>query len=259
MDDQGPRLGDSRSLWNFTTSPGWSHEEVMVLKLCLEKYGVGRWVQIVDSGALPGKLIQQLNGQTQRLLGQQSIAAFTGLHVDVDAVRRDNEAKQGPEFVRKGGLLINSGGALHFERANGKWAHGRCAPRARQASQTRPPRSRCGEITRPSACPCASLRLHGAFSREAQIRAVAGEDRRNRAPRTAEAHRRCAGATGQGWLARKGEGERRRARLRCNAHLQSHDELHRRAQPRAALHASREAGCAREPPASRGCSAASCS
>jgi hypothetical protein len=28
----------------------------------------------VDSGVLPGKLIQQLNGQTQRLLGQQSLA-----------------------------------------------------------------------------------------------------------------------------------------------------------------------------------------
>ena len=28
-----------------------------------------------------GKLIQQLNGQTQRLLGQQSLAAYTGLQV----------------------------------------------------------------------------------------------------------------------------------------------------------------------------------
>lgn len=111
----------------------------MALKLALEKFGVGRWVQIVDSGVLPGKLIQQLNGQTQRLMGQQSIAgaagrlggkallrlalsptrvcaqpcavAFTGLHVDVDAVRKDNEAKQGPDVVRKSGLIINSGGA----------------------------------------------------------------------------------------------------------------------------------------------------
>ena len=36
--------------------------------------------------------------------------AFTGLHVDVDAVRKDNEAKQGPDIVRKSGLIINSGG-----------------------------------------------------------------------------------------------------------------------------------------------------
>jgi hypothetical protein len=117
---------------------------VLALKLALEKFGIGRWVQIVDSGVLPGKLIQQLNGQTQRLLGQQSLAgatvlactpgfvccarrgsrppcalsprhnhrtAFTGLHVDVDAVRKDNEAKQGPDVVRKSGLIINAGGA----------------------------------------------------------------------------------------------------------------------------------------------------
>ena len=53
---------------------GWTKEEVLALKLALGKFGIGRWVQIVDSGVLPGKLIQQLNGQTQRLLGQQSLA-----------------------------------------------------------------------------------------------------------------------------------------------------------------------------------------
>ena len=63
-------------------------------------YGVGRWVQILDSGFLPGKLIQQLNCQTQRLIGQQSLAAYTGLHVNVDQIRKDNEQKEGE---RKGG------------------------------------------------------------------------------------------------------------------------------------------------------------
>lgn len=42
--------------------------------MCLLKHGVGRWMQILDSGLLPGKLIQQLSGQTQRLMGQQSLA-----------------------------------------------------------------------------------------------------------------------------------------------------------------------------------------
>ena len=60
--------------WNFTPSPGWTKEEANILKLCLMKYGVGRWVQILETGLLPGKMIQQLNGQTQRLLGQQSLA-----------------------------------------------------------------------------------------------------------------------------------------------------------------------------------------
>ena len=60
--------------WNFTPSPGWTKEEAAILKLCLMKYGVGRWVTILETGLLPGKLIQQLNGQTQRLIGQQSLA-----------------------------------------------------------------------------------------------------------------------------------------------------------------------------------------
>ena len=45
-----------------------------MLRICLLKHGVGRWMQIIDSGLLPGKLIQQLSGQTQRLMGQQSLA-----------------------------------------------------------------------------------------------------------------------------------------------------------------------------------------
>jgi hypothetical protein len=38
------------------------------------KFGIGQWSQIQSIGLLPGKLIQQLNGATQRLLGQQSLA-----------------------------------------------------------------------------------------------------------------------------------------------------------------------------------------
>ena len=61
-------------MWNFTPSPGWSAEEAAILRICLLHFGVGRWLQIIDCGLLPGKLIQQLSGQTQRLLGQQSLA-----------------------------------------------------------------------------------------------------------------------------------------------------------------------------------------
>ncbi len=45
------------------------------------KFGIGKWREIEDSGLLPGKMNQQLYGQTQRLLGQQSIVgASAGLH-----------------------------------------------------------------------------------------------------------------------------------------------------------------------------------
>lgn len=93
--------------WNFTPSPGWTREEAHILKLCLIKFGIGRWVQILDYGLLPGKLIQQLNGQTQRLLGQQSLAAYTGLQVDIDRIRADNETRT--DAPRKAGLIINTG------------------------------------------------------------------------------------------------------------------------------------------------------
>ena len=106
MSKRGPKIGDAVSLWNFAPSPGFTKDEVKILRICLMCLGVGRWVQILDTGLLPGKLIQQLNGQTQRLLGQQSLAAYTGLCLDLDRIRADNSKKEGE---RKGGLLINSG------------------------------------------------------------------------------------------------------------------------------------------------------
>jgi hypothetical protein len=66
--------GHARRRWNFSPSPGWTKTEVAVLRLCLMVHGVGRWKEIECTGLLPGKLYQQLNGQTQRLLGQQSLA-----------------------------------------------------------------------------------------------------------------------------------------------------------------------------------------
>ena len=73
-------------------------------------------MQILDTGLLPGKLIQQLNGQTQRLLGQQSLAAYTGLRLDVDRIRADNEALTDEQVTRKAGLIINDGGKLTKEQ-----------------------------------------------------------------------------------------------------------------------------------------------
>jgi len=84
------------------------------MRLCLMRYGVGRWREIQECGLLPGKTIQQLSGQTQRLLGQQALIEFTGLCVDVDRVRADNDVKiidpsTGEPYLRKAGLLIHAG------------------------------------------------------------------------------------------------------------------------------------------------------
>jgi len=64
-----------------------------------------------------------MNLQTQRLLGQQSLAEFMGLHVYLDRVFNDNLKKnvsaktsinviQGPEIIRKNNFIINTGDNL---------------------------------------------------------------------------------------------------------------------------------------------------
>ena len=83
--------------WNFTPSPGWTADQAATLKLCLMRLGVGRWVQIQATGLLPGKMVQQLNGQTQRLLGQQSLAAYTGLQVRENEEENEREREIGKE------------------------------------------------------------------------------------------------------------------------------------------------------------------
>lgn len=69
---------ESKSLWNYTLSPGWTIEEVKILKLALQKFGIGKWRSIVNSECLPDKSIGQIYIQTQRLLGQQSLGDFMG-------------------------------------------------------------------------------------------------------------------------------------------------------------------------------------
>lgn len=80
-----------------------------MLKIALMKFGIGKWTRIEKSGVLPTKSIQQCYLQTQRLLGQQSVAEFMGLSVDIDRIYKDNTAKQG---IRKCGFLVNQGGKL---------------------------------------------------------------------------------------------------------------------------------------------------
>jgi hypothetical protein len=38
-----PKFVDSKSLHNYTLSPGWTKDEVEILKIALMKYGIGKW------------------------------------------------------------------------------------------------------------------------------------------------------------------------------------------------------------------------
>eukprot|EP01028_Stygiella_incarcerata_P013615 TRINITY_DN82867_c0_g1_i1.p1 TRINITY_DN82867_c0_g1~~TRINITY_DN82867_c0_g1_i1.p1 ORF type:complete len:247 (-),score=63.56 TRINITY_DN82867_c0_g1_i1:106-738(-) len=104
----------SRSLFNFTQSPGWTPQESEVLRLCLMLFGVGCWGNILDLGLLPGKTRSQLVIQTQRMLGQQSLAEFNGLQLDIDKIRAMNDArvKEDPTTVMKVGVIVNTGDNL---------------------------------------------------------------------------------------------------------------------------------------------------
>ncbi|KAJ2157501.1 hypothetical protein GGF46_004473 [Coemansia sp. RSA 552] len=109
------RSNDSASLWNCTLSPGWTQDEVQVLRQALMKLGVGNWMGIIESECLPGKTIAQMNLQTQRMLGQQSTAEFNGLHIDALQIGEINSRRQGPEIKRKNNCIVNTGGKLSRE------------------------------------------------------------------------------------------------------------------------------------------------
>eukprot|EP00826_Nyctotherus_ovalis_P038336 TRINITY_DN3585_c0_g7_i2.p1 TRINITY_DN3585_c0_g7~~TRINITY_DN3585_c0_g7_i2.p1 ORF type:complete len:222 (+),score=56.14 TRINITY_DN3585_c0_g7_i2:128-793(+) len=102
------RINDSLSLWNNTLSPGWTNSEIEKLKVGIMIFGVGNWKEI-RSNLLPFKSKPQINLQTQRMLGQQSLKEFKGLKIDVDRVFADNQNKRGPNIIRKNNCIVNSG------------------------------------------------------------------------------------------------------------------------------------------------------
>ena len=73
-------------------------EEVETFRLCLMKFGLGRWTRIVESGYLPGKTVGQMNNQMQRMIGQQSTHEFQGLHADPQKVFEVNKLREGVRF-----------------------------------------------------------------------------------------------------------------------------------------------------------------
>ncbi|OLY82912.1 hypothetical protein AYI68_g2961 [Smittium mucronatum] len=109
------RTNDSASLWNCTLSPGWTAEEVEVLRKALMKFGIGNWTKIIEAEVLVGKTIAQMNLQTQRMLGQQSTAEFSGLFMDPYVIGEINSKKVGDSIKRKNGFIINTEGKISRE------------------------------------------------------------------------------------------------------------------------------------------------
>lgn len=102
-----PTQSNSKSLWNYTLYRGWTMEDVEVLKVALIKYGFGQWDRLIKSNCLPGKTPIQMYHQTQRLIGQQSLSKFKGLHVNLQQIFLDNQSKR--NVFRKNNFIINEG------------------------------------------------------------------------------------------------------------------------------------------------------
>jgi len=82
--------------------------EMEALRLAIMKYGCGYWGLI--GRHFPMKTQGQLNLQTQRMFGQQSLAEFFRLHLDPKPFFMINVKKTGVN--RKQGFIINAGDKL---------------------------------------------------------------------------------------------------------------------------------------------------
>jgi len=107
----------SASLWNSVVSPGFTQEEVDLLRLALIKHGCGSWVKILHH--FPFKKCFQLNIQTQRMFGQQSLREFNGLHLDPKIVLQKNALRE--NVARKNGMIIAKTSKEERMKAHEEW------------------------------------------------------------------------------------------------------------------------------------------
>ncbi|KAJ6227381.1 ubiquitin-associated/translation elongation factor ef1b [Anaeramoeba flamelloides] len=94
------------SLFNESSSQGWSIEETQVLRECIRRYGYSCWETIMKKNLIPGKTHSQLYHHSMRLCGQQSLYLYKGIHLDVNHLYLENLNKTGKNIKRKSGMII---------------------------------------------------------------------------------------------------------------------------------------------------------
>eukprot|EP00494_Astrolonche_serrata_P027769 UN28033 len=107
--DQEQKLASFR---NFEGGIGWQPLQAALFRLCLTKYGCGNWDTI--SYFLPEQNTAQFNTFTQKLFGQQSLAAFSGMKLDPYDVYSELCTKPGK--LRKNGVVTHEGPPLTREQ-----------------------------------------------------------------------------------------------------------------------------------------------
>ncbi|KAK8793506.1 hypothetical protein WA158_004865 [Blastocystis sp. Blastoise] len=104
---------DSNTVWNVTISPGWNKKEIHILRLAVMKFGLGNWRKIHRANVLPGKTVNQIVSEVQRMIGQQSLKEFLNVHADPYAIGDDNSKRK--DVKRKNGMIVNVGKTLTNE------------------------------------------------------------------------------------------------------------------------------------------------
>lgn len=103
-------------------SPGWLPIEKQILRQCVMKYGMGRYVPIHAGHYLPGKNTQQICSQVQRILRRQAIAEYHHLHLDIFRVGNQNNRMQGGRFLIRENRL--EGKPLMLRKCFNQWKFG---------------------------------------------------------------------------------------------------------------------------------------
>ena len=73
--------------------------EIKLLKAGVMKFGVGRWTAFYQAQIIPTKNIMACYIQLQKLIGMQSLAAYNGLHIDIDTIHDENKRKTVSVYV----------------------------------------------------------------------------------------------------------------------------------------------------------------
>ncbi|KAJ6247943.1 ubiquitin-associated/translation elongation factor ef1b [Anaeramoeba flamelloides] len=108
------------SLFNESSSQGWSIEETQVLRECIRRYGYSCWETIMKKNLIPGKTHSQLYHHSMRLCGQQSLYLYKGIHLDVNHLYLENRNKTGKNIKRKAGMIIKEKEMLTKEQKGEK-------------------------------------------------------------------------------------------------------------------------------------------
>ena len=95
---------------HLSRSMGWTRAETKQLRKLIQLYGMGAWMDILNSWMLPGKTVSQMVAKTIKMLGQQSIKQFQGMRIDPKLIRKLVVSKR--KGYKEGEVMKGAGQAV---------------------------------------------------------------------------------------------------------------------------------------------------